>query len=113
MNRRSWKICCLIVLIGTLTALIRLSYGLGFLAGSLIGILLYLRNERYWNEVVDGGSVGKSTGLLHFSLNYLLMASVMLVGVKYPQYVNIFTGAAGLMIIKLTVLADSLLTRKE
>lgn len=113
MKKRSWKICGVLIVLGLLTGFIHLKYAVGFLAGSLIGILLYLRNDSYWNNVVDGGYSEKGTGIFHFLINYALMASVMIIAVKLPEYINIFASAAGLLIIKMTITVEALLPRRE
>lgn len=113
MTRRSWKICMVLMVIGLLSGLIHLRYAAGFLIGAIVGVVLYLRNDRFWNGVVDIGNAGKGTGIFHFLINYSLMAGVMILAVRIPSYFNIFTCAAGMMIIKFTVIAESLLPRKE
>ncbi len=113
MKKRSWKICAVLVVLGSLTGLIHPKYAAGFLAGAMIGILLYFRNDSYWNSVVDGGYAEKGTGILHFLINYALMAAVMIISVKLPEYMNIFASAAGLLIIKMTITVEALLPRKE
>ena len=42
-----------------------------------------------------------------------LMAAVMIISVKLPEYMNIFASAAGLLIIKMTITVEALLPRKE
>jgi len=113
MKKRSWKICGVLVVLGALTGLIHPKYAAGFLTGALIGILLYFRNDRYWNSVVDGGYAERGTGILHFLINYALMAAVMIISVKLPEHMTIFASAAGLLIIKMTITVEALLPRKE
>lgn len=113
MTRRSWKICGVLIILGCLTGFIHLKYAAGFLAGALTAILLYMRNDSFWNGVADTGSAGAGTGILHFLINYILMTGVMLAAVRFPEYMNIFASAAGLMIIKWTIIAEAFLPRKE
>ena len=112
MTRRSWKICAVLVVLGALSGFLKLSYGLGFLFGAAVGIFLYWRNSMYWNDVVDGGVAGKGTGVSHFMINYLLMAVSLFAGTRYPHYLNIYATALGLMIIKMTAVAESLIGKE-
>ena len=112
MTRRSWKICGVLVILGALSGFLKISYGLGFLLGAAVGILLYWRNSLYWNDIVDGGIAGKGTGVFHFTINYLMMAVSMLAGVRYPAYLNIYATALGLTIIKMTAVTESLIGKE-
>ncbi len=113
MSARSWKICAVLVCIGTLSAVFGRQYGLGFFTGAAGGILLYMRNHRFWNDIVDYGTVPKGTGVFHFAVNYGIMAGILILSAKYPRYLNIFTAAAGLMIVKITIVTEALLFGKE
>lgn len=113
MSERSWKFCRIIALIGLLSGLIHWQYATGWLLGAAVAVLLYRRNETYWNDVVDTNrNVHRGTGMLHFLGNYALMAGVLVLGALFPQYLNIFASALGLMLIKLSVIAENVFPKK-
>ena len=109
MNERSWKIAWLLTGIGTLSGFIRISFGVGYLSGCLVGLLLYKRNEVYWSGILDGGRAARGTGFLHFLVNYGMMAALLVLAAFFPEYLNIFACAIGMMVIKFTSLIDALL----
>ena len=95
------------MILGTVILLIfGLPLGAGYLLGCLISILLYKRNESFWTSVLDSGHAVKGTGFLHFLVNYGLMAGGLILSALVPDYLNIFACAAGMMLIKLTTVAD-------
>ena len=93
-----------ITCLGLLTGLLDIRYALGFGLGALASILLYFRNDSFWSDVLDTGTSTKYTGIFHFLINYLIMAGVLLAGAFLPQFFNIFACAAGLMLIKISVI---------
>ena len=99
------------VLVGV-TALILLIFGLplmnGYLLGSAVAAFLLFRNVVFWSDVLDSRFASRSTGSSHFLVNYLLMVVAMLLSVKFPQYLNIFTCALGLLMTKITLVIDEL-----
>jgi hypothetical protein len=106
------------ILLGILTAGMILyfagrQYGNGFVCGTLISVILYESNVRYWNGIADRGHARTGTGIFHFLLHYAAMALVMLAGVYYPAYINIFTAALGLTAVKIALIADELTKRRE
>jgi|GEM_PF-1337932 len=104
MTKRLWKIAVRIILIGCVSFLFGLKFGIGWLLGCGAAVLLYYRNESYWNAVMDTGSAGRWTGSAHFLINYAIMAVTLIAGAKFPKYINIFTTAAGMFLIKMTAL---------
>lgn len=109
MSARIWKILGCLCAAGLLSGFIGIRYAGGFLLGVLGALLLYYRNVTFWNDVLDTGVSEKRTGSLHFVFNYAIMAGVLLLAAFFPDILNIFTAAAGLMIIKAAAVIDSLL----
>ena len=113
MNSRSWKFCRIIALIGLLSGLIHWQYATGFALGACAAVLLYKRNETYWNDVVDmNQNVHKGTGFAHFLVNYAIMAGVLMLGALFPAVLNIYASAIGLTLIKLAVIMENLIPQK-
>lgn len=112
MNQRSWKIFIVLTILGSLCGLIKWQFTTGFLFGVAISFLLYYRNENYWNDVLDMKEAGKGMGMSHFIINYLLMAIPLILCAKFPQYMNIFFCAFGMTLIKISLIIDSLITKK-
>ncbi|MCR5228992.1 MAG: hypothetical protein K6D03_02600 [Solobacterium sp.] len=113
MNGRCWKICAVLMFFSLISLYWGRQYVFGFLLGEVISILIYKRNELFWNEVVDTGVSGKGTGSMHFAVNFAMMGLPMLAAVFVPDYLNIFTVAAGMMLIKAAVVIDTLTAGKE
>lgn len=116
MDQRLWKIAWIVMAAGTAIGLLfGIPYGLGFLAGCLVSVVSYKRNEIFWTGVLKTGTSKAGTGLLHFLGNYALMAGVLYAGIRFPQYLNIFTAALGMMLIKIASVIGALygLARKE
>ena len=107
MNERLWKTAVVLTGAGVLILLIfGLRFSLGWLLGCVVSVLLYKRNDSFWSSVLDTGEAGRGTGFLHFLVNYGMMAGALLVSAFFPEYLNIFACAAGMMLIKLTTVAD-------
>jgi len=109
MSKRAWQISLGILVIGSIAlALIKIAFGLGFFLGGVIGLLNYKRNESFWTAVLESRQAGRGTGFSHFLVNYGLMASVLVLAALFPDYLNIFTAALGLMIVKIATVAETL-----
>ncbi|NCB32421.1 MAG: hypothetical protein EOM64_00830 [Erysipelotrichia bacterium] len=113
MDDRTWKITWVIAALGLLSGFISWRFATGYALGAAVAVLLYKRNEGYWNEVVDMGNARKGTGFTHFLVNYGLMAGALILCAKMPQYFNIFACAIGQMLIKISVMAGELIQGKE
>ena len=98
MTKRTWTMAMILAAVGACSAFISLPVGLGFLLGSA-GIL-------------SQGSAAAGTGMPHFMINWMIMVAVLLICVKLPNYFNIFSCAAGLFLIKITVTVDTLINGK-
>jgi hypothetical protein len=111
VNKRIRKVFLGICIIGLLTGLIHVSWGLGFALGAALSVLLWKRNESFWNSTVSTGQVGKGTGLGHFTLNYGIMAGAMILCVFAPEWLNVITCAIGLTACKMAVIFESVIIR--
>lgn len=112
MTKRTWTMAMILAAVGACSAFISLPVGLGFLLGSAAAALNYKRNERYWSGILSQGSAVAGTGMPHFMINWMIMVAVLLICVKLPNYFNIFSCAAGLFLIKITVTVDTLINGK-
>jgi len=106
MTKKSWKIACIVILAGLITLIVDWRWTTGYMLGCLVAIILYKRNEHFWSGILDTGHAQKGTGFFHFLINYGLMAGVLILSALYPQYLNIFACAIGMMLIKITSVID-------
>ena len=112
-NRRLLYVLGAVTLAGCLLFLIGLPYGLGFLAGDVLSVIIYEWNVHYWNRVLDTRRAGRGTGFPHFLINFTLMGALLLTSVYKPQYLNIFTAAAGLLSVKSAIIVEELFFRRK
>lgn len=93
--------------IGLCTWFFDMTYALGFTFGALVAFGLYFSNMRYWNRVVDAGSVSQASGVAHTMLHNVVVLLALFVGIKIPTILNVYAIAAGLFIIKLSYLLSN------
>lgn len=114
MTEQSWKVFKIICLIGCLaTVIFDWRITLGYLTGSLLAVVLYKRNESYWSEILDIGTTKGSRYGFHFMANIAIMAAPMVFAALFPQVMNIFAAAVGLMMVKISVIAETLIYRRK
>ena len=101
-----------VLALGLLSGLLDFRYAAGFALGAAAAVLLYIRNDRYWNSILDGGSATKYTGIFHFFVNYAIMAGVLLLSAWFPAYLNIFGAAIGLFLLKISVILNEIVYRQ-
>ena len=111
-NRRLRNVYLGISLLGCFLFLAGLPYGLGFLAGTALALVIYEWNVHYWNRVLDSGHAKRGTGFPHFLINFTLMGALMLLAVYKSEFLNIFCVAAGLMTVKSAIIVEELFRRK-
>lgn len=111
MKKSTWRIFGGLVIVGLLSGFLNYTYATGFLLGAVVSAILYLRNDSFWNDVVDTGVAGAGTGSFHFIINYGLMAGSMILCAKFPQYGNIFACAIGLAMVKLALIVDAIINK--
>lgn len=114
MRTNSWKLFrILTILISLVTVIFNWRWTTGYLAGTAMSILVYYRTDTYWSDILDSGTTKGSRYMLHFAINFLLMALPMLVAALFPQMMNIFAAALGLLMIKITVTVEVLLPKRK
>lgn len=111
-NRRLLKVYLAISALGCLLFFPGLPYGLGFLAGDLLALIIYEWNVHYWNRVLDSGHAKRGTGFPHFLINFVLMGALMILAVYNSKFLNIFCVAAGLLTVKSAIIVEELIRRK-
>ena len=112
MCTNSWKLFrILTILISLVTAVFNWRWTTGFLAVTAMCILLYYRTDTYWSDILDSGTTKGSRYMFHFAINFLLMALPMVLAALFPQIMNIFAAALGLLMIKITVTVEVLLPK--
>lgn len=85
----------------------------GYAVGAAFSFLLYKRNERYVDRVLEQRKSGRAAVFGHFMNNYALMAIALLFGALIPEYFNIFGVALGLFLLKTAVIINTVINRKE
>lgn len=109
MNEKSWKIYFIILIAITIVSfLFDYKIALGWLLGGLVSGLVYKRTETFWNGIVDRGFSTKHTGIGNFMLNYGIMALVLIISAVLPNYFNVLSCAAGLFLVRIVIIVDSL-----
>lgn len=113
MKKESWKLFVVLLVVITIVLLLwDFTIALGYVVGGLLSALLYFRNASYWGDILDAGTVSGSRYGFHFMVNMLIMALPMIIAALFPDVLNIFAVAAGLFMIKITVVVEVLLMRK-
>jgi hypothetical protein len=111
MNVRSWRIYRILLCVGLCTGLVRWTFASGLALGALTGAAVYKLDEHWVSRVLETTSPAGSFG--HSLLVFGLMALALLAGALWPALFNIFAAAAGLLLIKLSLILDSLLERRK
>lgn len=113
MQKETWKLFALLsVCIEIVLLVIKWTFGLGYLVGVVMCFILYKRNEVYWTDILDAREKVGYAYLGHYFINLLCMAVPMVLAALYPNVLNIFTVALGLLMIKITVTIEVLLPKK-
>lgn len=113
MKKETWKLFGILLAVATVLLLLwDMTIALGYLVGGLLAAVLYFRNASYWGDILDMGTVSGSRYGFHFLINMAIMAAPMVFAALYPEILNIFAVAVGLMMIKITVTFEVLLMRK-
>lgn len=85
----------------------------GYVIGAGISVLLYLRTVSFCDQVLEERRCGAWGMFGHFLFSYLLMVLPLLISVLAPELFNVFAAALGLLLMKLVLILDSILERRE
>lgn len=114
MRQQGWKISTILLAVSAGIAVLfdwRISTGL--LLGGVVSVLLYLRTAAFCDIVLKQNKAGRGFVFSRFMSSYALMAIPLILAAVKPEYLNFFATAAGLLLIKVTLILDSLLERRE
>lgn len=115
MTAFSWKVFRGLAVLGTVGfTLFGLPMAFGWALGCLASFVMFRRTERFWTPIISAGHTpGKSTGFHNFAGNYGIMFAGLLLAALFPRYLNIYTCALGMMMIKITSVISALLEGRK
>lgn len=112
MKKTGWLIFAIEIGISLVLAVIDYRLTTGFILGTLVSIVLYFRNNSFWNSVLDTRIAGKRTGTSHFTVNYFIMALVLVICAVNRNYFNVIACAVGVLSIKWAIILQSLVSKE-
>lgn len=112
MKKTGWLIFAIEIGISLVLAVIDYRLTTGFILGTLVSIVLYFRNNSFWNSVLDTKFAGKRTGTSHFTVNYFIMALVLVICAVNRNHFNVIACAAGVLSIKWAIILQSLVSKE-
>lgn len=114
MKQNSWKLYFILVTGISVAALIYdYRIALGFLLGTAVSALLYFRTVMFCNTVLDTKKAKKTFVLSRFMSSYALMAIPLIMAIAWPNLLNLYAAAAGLLMIKFTLVLSALIERRK
>lgn len=112
MKKTGWTIYGIEIGISLVLAILDYRITTGFIIGALVSVLLYFRNNSFWNDVLDTRVAGKGTGFSHFTVNYIIMAGALILCAVNQNLFNVIACALGVLSIKWAIVLESMLERK-
>ncbi len=114
MTTESWKIFRIITILIAITSVwVDWRFTTGFLLGTIESAIQYKRNEVYWTNILRLGFAKRGTGSGNFMVHYMMITAVLLIGALLPAYFNIFGCTLGMLMIKITIVIESLLKHRK
>lgn len=101
------------ILASVILGLFRLNLGLGLFVGLFVGQVNLLMTTNYVDNLFFNGSFSTSSFLLYAVINYGLMILAFLLSMLYPNLVNIYMVALGLLMLKLVVYIKEIVFYKK
>ncbi|MBQ1321010.1 MAG: hypothetical protein IIY53_05105 [Solobacterium sp.] len=113
MTAKTWKIYRILLGLSICLAAVDWRLTTGYVLGA-IGSLLHLKRvERYCDIVLGLNDASEKQARISFLSNYALMAAFLILAAVMPQVFNLFTTAIGLSAVKIALVAEALIDRKE
>ncbi len=101
-------------MLSTAFAFYQMPISLGILLGSLIGLVRYMAMSSFFTALLGAGHMNYFMFILYFIGNFGMIIIPLYIGSVYPNLVNVFGAAFGLVLHKIVLYLESfLLTRKE
>lgn len=100
--------------LSTAFAFYQMPIAFGILLGSLIGLVRHMAMSSFFTALLGVKSMNYFMFILYFIGNFGMIAIPLYIGSVYPNLVNVFGAAFGLVLHKIVLYLESfLLTRKE
>ncbi len=103
INRTSLTGLILGISISIALSFFGIRYGVGFLVGIVIGQINLRLTINYVDNLLFEGKFAKMSFLIYVLFNYGLMILAFFLSVIYPQWINIYMVALGLIMLKLVI----------
>ena len=111
MTKRAWKIFIVLsILAACILTIFHWNLMTGFVLGCAASALAYRNTENYVDRTISAKMPAGT--VFHMMLNYMIWTVVLIVSAVFPKYLNILSCAAGLFMIRVALIIDSL-WRKE
>lgn len=95
-------------------AFYKMPIAFGILLGSLIGLIRHMAMSSFFSALLGAAQMNYFMFILYFVGNFGMIAIPLYIGSVYPNLVNVFGAAFGLVLHKIVLYTESfLLTRKE
>ncbi len=108
MSRGLMKRCVVFTAVFTLaSAWFDIRIALGFIFGAIGSVLLYLRNAAFCNAVLNERSTRYVKTFGRFMQSYAVMAIVLIVSAAKPEFLNVFSAAFGLLLVKICLILET------
>ncbi|MEI7668164.1 MAG: hypothetical protein WCI62_04165 [Erysipelotrichaceae bacterium] len=112
-NQNTYKVILFGLFIGLCLLIFGRPYALGFLLGVMVsyvsmGLLEAFINRIFFNKTYSGFS-----GYIFFTFRNIFLGVPLLLGVIYPNVINIYTAALGVMYFKIVLYTKEIFFRKN
>ena len=113
MGRGLMKRCLIVtILFCLLTVWIDIRIALGFLLGAVGSVVLYLRSVVFCDIILSEKSTRHLKTFGRFMQSYAIMAIILILSVVKSELFNVFASAAGLLVVKVCLILETLTERR-
>ncbi|MBP3398726.1 MAG: hypothetical protein J6K75_03100 [Erysipelotrichaceae bacterium] len=113
MSRGLMKRCLIVtILFCLLTVWIDIRIALGFLLGAVGSVVLYLRSVVFCDIILSEKSTRHLKTFGRFMQSYAIMAIILILSVVKSELFNVFASAAGLLVVKVCLILETLTERR-
>lgn len=94
-------------------ALIDLTYGIGFACGILASVIQLVRSSMYIGNILHFQQKRGFGAYLFFTSGIFFLCVPMILGIFYPNWVNLYAAMAGTLFLKYLMFATEILFSKR